>query len=112
MSGDVLLDGEELSVTKVYHVIPLSKCLSVCFFALKHIASDFVNKYIRKSYIFNSLVKCNSFNKACVNGTYGNNCVYNCSGNCLNDSPCNRQTGYCEGGCKPGYTNAFCNERM
>lgn len=48
----------------------------------------------------------------CDNGTYGNYCVNNCSGNCLNDSNCNRQTGQCEMDCKPGYTNALCNERM
>ena len=47
----------------------------------------------------------------CKDGTYGNSCVYNCSGNCLNDFPCNRQTGQCDMGCKPGYINAFCNER-
>ena len=47
----------------------------------------------------------------CRNWTYGNNCVHNCSGNCLNDSTCNKQTGHCDRGCKPGYTNALCNKR-
>ena len=48
----------------------------------------------------------------CKDGTYGHNCVYNCSGNCLNDSPCNRQNGHCEEGCKPGYANVLCNKSM
>ena len=48
----------------------------------------------------------------CEDGTYGNNCVHNCSGYCLNDSPCNKQTGHCDMGCKLGYTNALCGERM
>ena len=62
---------------------------------------------------FNSLVKKGkrfAFFVEC-NGTYGKNCVHNCSGNCLNDSPCNTQTGHCDMGCKPGYTNVLCNER-
>ncbi|XP_078329609.1 EGF-like and EMI domain-containing protein 1 [Crassostrea virginica] len=46
----------------------------------------------------------------CKDETYGNNCVHNCSGNCMNDSSCNKQTGYCYMECKPGYTNALCNE--
>uniref|UniRef100_A0A8B8BR14 Protein draper-like n=1 Tax=Crassostrea virginica TaxID=6565 RepID=A0A8B8BR14_CRAVI len=49
-------------------------------------------------------------NTKCEDGTYGNYCVHNCSGNCLNDSHCNRETGHCDTGCKPGYINALCNE--
>ena len=26
------------------------------------------------------------------------------------DSACNKQTGHCDGRCKPGYTNAFCSK--
>ena len=48
----------------------------------------------------------------CEDGTYGKNCVHNCSDNCLNGSPCNKQTGHCDMGCKPGYTTALCNERI
>lgn len=36
----------------------------------------------------------------------------NCCGNCLNNSPCNKQTGHCDKGCKPGYTNVFCSESI
>lgn len=46
----------------------------------------------------------------CDNGTYGYNCTNTCSGHCLNDSLCNKQTGQCDGGCKPGYTNNHCSE--
>ena len=47
----------------------------------------------------------------CEDGTYGYDCNTNCSGNCLGDSPCNKQTGHCKGGCSPGYTTALCNKR-
>lgn len=46
----------------------------------------------------------------CDNGTYGLNCVKNCSGQCLNNSPCNKQTGKCNKGCNPGYTNGDCSK--
>lgn len=46
----------------------------------------------------------------CDNKTYGYGCVHNCSGHCLNDSPCNKQTGHCDGGCNPGYTNTDCSK--
>ena len=49
---------------------------------------------------------------ACTNGTYGNDCALNCSGNCHNNYHCNKQTGKCDNGCKPGYTNTLCNQRM
>lgn len=41
----------------------------------------------------------------CIDGTFGFDCVNNCSGYCLNDSPCNKQTGHCDFGCYPGYTD-------
>ena len=77
--------------------------------------SESAIKYSRKShrYMYNIFQKnVIRFNIVCENGTYGNNCVNNCIGNCLDDSPCNRQTGHCEGGCKPGYTDALCKQRM
>ena len=46
----------------------------------------------------------------CKNGTYGYNCANNCSGHCLNDSPCNKQTGHCDLGCTPGYYKNKCSE--
>lgn len=46
----------------------------------------------------------------CENGTYGYNCVNNCSGHCLNDSFCNIQTGNCDSGCTPGYSKNNCSE--
>ena len=46
----------------------------------------------------------------CDDGTYGINCVHNCSPNCLNNSTCNEETGHCEAGCNPGYSNALCNQ--
>lgn len=46
----------------------------------------------------------------CDDGAYGYNCVNNCSGHCLRDSPCNIHTGHCDRGCKPGYTNSNCSK--
>lgn len=46
----------------------------------------------------------------CTDGTYGQNCVKNCSGHCLNGSTCNKQTGHCNGGCDPGYRDGDCSE--
>lgn len=46
----------------------------------------------------------------CGDGTYGYNCVNNCSGHCLNNSLCNKQTGHCDRGCNPGYANSDCSK--
>uniref|UniRef100_K1R1W2 Multiple epidermal growth factor-like domains 10 n=1 Tax=Magallana gigas TaxID=29159 RepID=K1R1W2_MAGGI len=48
-------------------------------------------------------------NTVCDDGTYGYNCVNNCSGHCLNGSHCNKHTGYCDEGCSPGYTDSDCS---
>lgn len=34
----------------------------------------------------------------------------NCTGHCLNKFPCNKQTGNCERGCNPGYSNSNCSK--
>lgn len=49
---------------------------------------------------------------ACEKGTFGYDCLNNCSGNCLNDSLCNKQNGHCDRGCNPGYTNTDCSKGM
>lgn len=46
----------------------------------------------------------------CENGTYGFNCAKNCTGHCLNDSPCNKQTGICDMGCSAGYQDDYCSK--
>lgn len=46
----------------------------------------------------------------CELGTFGYDCMNNCSDHCLNNSPCNKETGHCDGGCNLGYTNGDCNE--
>jgi hypothetical protein len=49
------------------------------------------------------------FNRVeCDNGRFGPNCIYTCSGNCLNDLPCNKSTGTCQS-CKAGYAGDLCN---
>lgn len=46
----------------------------------------------------------------CHEGAFGYNCVNNCSGHCLNNSACNKQTGHCDRGCNPGYTKSDCSK--
>lgn len=45
----------------------------------------------------------------CSQGMYGSGCQKNCSENCLYDGECNRTTGKCDAGCKPGYKGAVCD---
>lgn len=47
----------------------------------------------------------------CQPGYYGNNCTYICSRNCLHDYICDRFTGHCKSGCKPGWAGDRCNQR-
>ena len=49
---------------------------------------------------------------ACIDGTFGIDCLHNCSSHCLNDSLCEKDTGYCDMGCNPGYTSKNCTEGM
>lgn len=45
---------------------------------------------------------------ACLNGTFGLNCQYNCSGNCLDEETCNSTDGTCTS-CSPGWDSVWCN---
>lgn len=45
---------------------------------------------------------------ACSNGTYGENCQYNCSGHCFQNETCNRLEGYCPNGCDIGWDGEAC----
>ncbi|XP_062575085.1 multiple epidermal growth factor-like domains protein 10 [Saccostrea cucullata] len=45
----------------------------------------------------------------CEDGTFGPGCIHKCSGNCRDESQCNKATGVCDFGCSPGYTDPFCN---
>lgn len=44
----------------------------------------------------------------CPFGTYGPDCMHNCSGHCLGAVACNRTTGNCDTGCDFGYTGELC----
>ena len=46
----------------------------------------------------------------CPLGTYGNDCKYNCGIACSVSNHCNKTTGECIGGCKPGWKIFFCNQ--
>lgn len=42
-------------------------------------------------------------------GTYGQGCLNNSSGHCVN-ATCNRTTGSCDKGCKAGYIGTICGK--
>ena len=63
-----------------------------------------------KKYLYINVLKHVDIFPECSDGAYGYGCVNNCSGHCMNDFPCNKQTGYCDRGCKPGYTDASCSK--
>lgn len=46
---------------------------------------------------------------ACLHSTFGLNCQYNCSGNCLDEEPCNSTDGTCTY-CSPGWDTLWCNK--
>eukprot|EP00105_Crassostrea_gigas_P002395 XP_011414907.2 PREDICTED: receptor-type tyrosine-protein phosphatase epsilon-like [Crassostrea gigas] len=46
----------------------------------------------------------------CVIGMFGKGCNNQCSGNCLDNVPCNLTTGHCDSGCDSGYVEPFCNK--
>ncbi|XP_056017464.1 protein draper-like [Ostrea edulis] len=48
--------------------------------------------------------------RECPAESYGPDCVYNCSGQCLSYLPCNRTTGKCDGGCNLKYTGELCDK--
>lgn len=48
----------------------------------------------------------------CSQGMYGSGCLKKCSKHCLYDDKCNRTTGTCDAGCKPGYKGALCDKGL
>nr|XP_022311328.1 protein draper-like isoform X2 [Crassostrea virginica] len=46
----------------------------------------------------------------CPPGTFGPNCINKCSGNCLHQATCDKETGKCKA-CSEGWRNDFCNEK-
>ena len=44
----------------------------------------------------------------CSAGTYGTRCENLCSGNCLESQACNFVNGFCDQGCKSGWTGPRC----
>ncbi|VDH97240.1 Hypothetical predicted protein [Mytilus galloprovincialis] len=48
--------------------------------------------------------------QACNASTFGNQCLRNCSQNCLSQ-PCNHVTGECDGGCNRGWERLNCTEK-
>lgn len=49
---------------------------------------------------------------ACSAGFYGKNCSEECSSNCNVAKECDKITGACNGGCKPGWIGIICNDSM
>lgn len=47
----------------------------------------------------------------CGSGLYGEDCMHQCSPNCNEGNACDRFTGQCIGGCKPGWRGFVCDQR-
>lgn len=50
------------------------------------------------------------FVSECNFGTFGTDCINNCSTHCFENSTCNRKTGKCDMGCSPGYNDEKCSK--
>lgn len=50
------------------------------------------------------------FTVECPPGQYGDDCSNQCSLNCNVTRTCDKFTGQCEGGCKPGFTGNTCDQ--
>ena len=48
----------------------------------------------------------------CELGTYGVDCMNNCSRYCKKEHICNRKTGEYDGGCIPGWEGIHCDNGM
>lgn len=48
------------------------------------------------------------FFKECSSGSYGRNCLQNCSENCYVSNTCDKKTGVCDGGCEEGWEPPLC----
>lgn len=47
----------------------------------------------------------------CQQGYYGRDCTGRCSVNCYHTSRCDRFSGHCNEGCKPGWAGNTCDQR-
>jgi hypothetical protein len=72
---------------------------------MKRKSASFTSKYFKFS-------DKTIYSPECPSESYGPDCVYNCSRQCLNYLPCNRTTGRCDRGCNPGYTGERCDKGM
>lgn len=79
--------------------------------------SDMIFKIIiKKTMVFKSLkIKIPMFwarlsLSGCDSYTYGPNCKLHC-GHCLNEEPCDLNTGQCQNGCLPGFKGDLCKDR-
>lgn len=99
VTENVNQDGQELRVITVH----LFYCLNKLSFTFKkYILFHFIKKITDnfKNYTF----------VACQSGYFGYNCSYQCSPNCKVTNNCDRFTGQCDRGCKPGWTGVTCDQ--
>lgn len=104
------------SLQKIYYLICYSydyanptRPQQYVFVSLMEVIGLYVTELIRSVITYNYtriykyvLVECHA-------GFYGKDCMNQCSVNCNVTSLCNKFTGKCDGGCKPGWTGPACN---
>lgn len=48
--------------------------------------------------------------RVCSTGYFGIDCSRQCSKNCIETNKCDRLSGQCDNGCKPGWKGGTCND--
>lgn len=67
---------------------------------------------IKQKYIFFNWIVINiTIFQECMMGYYGKNCSNKCSAFCNITGRCDKITGHCDGGCKPGWTGKSCDQK-
>lgn len=70
------------------------------------------SKCIQISFWQKNSKKVTFLNQECPFSKYGQDCLYNCSGNCQDGIRCNLSTGRCDNGCEAGFTGERCDKGM
>ena len=77
--------------------------------AFKYVYLRFWGKTIASGWGFKNSFQTKHWFAACDAREYGENCKYNCSGNCLNEKVCDPQNGTCQS-CASGFKGEKCDQ--